>query len=120
VPNHAGASCTITEAEMIKAILVPTSGSRTDDGVFATALAIARPLAAQLLFYHLRFTECEAAVRTPHVQFCRGRAMVSALESLREQSDRLSAKARKHFEAFCGQNEITVRTMPSAAFDRIK
>jgi hypothetical protein len=102
------------EAETIKTVLVPSSGRPTDDAVFATALAIAQPMAAHLVYYHLRFTECEAAVRTPHLQFCRGRALTNALESLREQSDRLSATARKHFETFCEENEIAVRTVPTA------
>jgi hypothetical protein len=38
---------------MIKTILVPSSGSSTDASVFATALAIARPMASHLDFYFL-------------------------------------------------------------------
>jgi hypothetical protein len=98
---------------MIKTILVPTSGTRSDDSVFATALAVARPLDAHLEFYHLRLTVYEAAVRAPHVQFCRGRAMTDALEHLRAQDEQLSANAVKHFDAFCSANKVAVRTTPT-------
>jgi len=53
-------------------ILVPTSGTQTDVNVFATALALAEPLRAHMQFYHLRLTPCEAAERSPHVDFCVG------------------------------------------------
>ena len=98
---------------MIKTILVPTSGSRSDDSVFATALAVARPLDAHLEFYHLRLTVYEAAVRAPHVQFCRGRAMTDALEHLRAQDEQLSANAVKHFEAFCSASKVAVQATPT-------
>lgn len=51
---------------MIKKILVPTNGRQNEENVFATALSVARPLAAHLEFYHVRFSACEAAARTPH------------------------------------------------------
>jgi nucleotide-binding universal stress UspA family protein len=70
---------------MIKKILVPTSGTRNDDKVFATALSVARPLAAHLEFYHVRLSACEAAVRSRHVEYCRGAAMSEALDHLRQR-----------------------------------
>jgi hypothetical protein len=66
---------------MIKTILVPASGSATDDPVFATALAAARPLAAHLEFYHVHLSATEAAVRAPHVDFCVGAALPLALNA---------------------------------------
>lgn len=65
---------------MFKTIFVPTSGSDTDYGVFATALAVARPLAAHLDFYHSRPAVCEGA-----------------LAPLSQQEETLSANAVKHF-----------------------
>lgn len=102
---------------MIKTILVPTSGSSTDASVFATAFAIARPTAAHLDFYHLRFSEYEAAVRRPPVQYCRGRALSSALETLREQGELLSLTAGSNFKTFCEENGIAVQTVPGVASD---
>jgi hypothetical protein len=62
-------ACVTLSGEMIKTILVPTSGSSSDESVFATALALARVMLAHLEFYHLRLTASEAAVRSPHVQY---------------------------------------------------
>lgn len=39
---------------MFKYILVPATGEATDDHVFRTALAIARPCGAHLAFLHVR------------------------------------------------------------------
>ena len=99
---------------MIKTIFVPTSGSQTDDNVFATALAVGRPLAAHLEFYHLRLSPSEAAVRSPHVQFCAVPAINDAFGRLQERDDDLSAVARGHFEEFCKANGVTIRQAPSA------
>jgi hypothetical protein len=54
---------------MFKNIFVPMSGNDTDDSVFATALAVAGPLAAHLDFYHSRLTVYEAAARSPMCSF---------------------------------------------------
>ncbi len=66
---------------MIKTILVPTSGNDTDQRVFAIALSIARPLGAHIEFFHVRLSACEAAVHSPHVEFCVGPAISNALHS---------------------------------------
>jgi nucleotide-binding universal stress UspA family protein len=97
---------------MIKKILVPTSGRQNDDKVFATALALARPLAAHLEFYHVRLSSCEAAVRSHHVEFCRGAAMSDALEHLRQREAALAMQAAQHFGEFCEANEIPIITTP--------
>ncbi|HXR88891.1 MAG TPA: hypothetical protein VN750_01270 [Steroidobacteraceae bacterium] len=57
---------------MIKTIFVPASGSSTDASVFATALALARPLEAHLRLHHVHLSACAAAVHAPHVEFCQG------------------------------------------------
>src|ERR1700690_2328164 len=97
---------------MIKTLLVPTSGSPTDDRVFASALALARPLAAHLEFYHLRVTPGEAAARGPHVEFCMGPALGNALRHLRDEERRLSFRARPHFDQFCESTGVPVRNEP--------
>lgn len=97
---------------MIKKILVPTSGRQNDDKVFATALALARPLAAHLEIYHVRLSTCEAAVRSHHVDFCRGAAMSDALEHLRQREAALAMDTVQHFEEFCEVNEIPITTRP--------
>ncbi len=100
---------------MIKSILVAAGGSGTDDAVFATALAVARPLGAHMEFYHLRLTAGEAAIRTPHADFCVGSGLPVALESLRLKDAGLSARAENHFALFCEANAIALRTTPAAS-----
>ncbi len=97
---------------MIKTILVPTSGSPTDDRVFASALALARPLAAHLEFYHLRVTPGEAAARAPHVDFCMGPALGDALKHLSDEERSLSSSARLHVKQFCESNGVAIRNEP--------
>jgi len=60
----------------MKSILVPTSGSDTDEPVFATALAAAQPFSAHLRFVHVRVSAGRAALHTPHVEFARGPSVV--------------------------------------------
>jgi nucleotide-binding universal stress UspA family protein len=97
---------------MIKTIFVPASGSDADDRVFATALALARPLGAHLRFFHLRLTACEAAVRSRHVEFCAGPAINDALRHLKQRDEELSATAAKHVNSFCAANDIPLRSVP--------
>ena len=100
---------------MIKSILVPTSGSSTDDSVFATALALARPLAAHLGFYHVRLTPGEAVAWAPQAAFCVGAALPAALDYIHEQEDILAATATTHFRDFCTENRVAVRSAPGFA-----
>ncbi len=97
---------------MYKTILVPTSGSDTDAAVFATALALAKPFAAHLRFFHLHLSLGEAAARVPHVEFARGPAIADALEHLRKQGDRRSADASRHCQEFCRSNSIPMDEAP--------
>ena len=97
---------------MFKTIFVPASGNDTDDRVFATALALARPFGAHLRFFHLRLSACEAALRSRHVEFCSAPAMTDALRGLEERDNELSAKADKQVNAFCAANDIPVRSIP--------
>jgi nucleotide-binding universal stress UspA family protein len=107
----------LSEGDMIKSIFVPTSGSDTDDAVFATALAIARPLSAHLDFYHSRLTVYEAVARSLPVQFCVGPALTNALNDLRQEDEDRSLSSVRHFDAFCASNGIAVRHAPIIATD---
>jgi nucleotide-binding universal stress UspA family protein len=97
---------------MIKSLFVPIDGNAADDGVFATALAVARPLAAHLYFYHVRFTPWQAAVRSRHVEFCVGSEISVAHDNLRQQDEDSSAGASKHFLDFCDRNAVDIRWVP--------
>jgi len=97
---------------VIKTILVPASGSSTDHGVFGTALALARPLAAHMEFLHVHLTPGVAALHTPHVDMLRGAAVSSALTQLGREEQELSAQARVHFEEFCREHRVLIRDAP--------
>lgn len=105
--------------EMIKTILVPTRGTSKDASVFATALALARPLGAHLEFLHIPTPDPEpaaAGARAPT-------AARGGLGQAREARDlhrgqgatlaALAARARSGFEEFCRAHEIMVRKVPS-------
>ncbi len=96
----------------IKTILVPAAGSDTDYGVFETALAVARPLAAHLEFYHLIVDAIEAASNMPHAGFTMGAGLVSDLAALRAGEQARLLAARDHFEAFCRQSGIAIYDRP--------
>jgi len=99
---------------MIKTVFVPVSGSDTDTRVFETALAIARPCAAHLRFFHLQVPLSEATIRTPHAEFAIGSAVASVLESLRQRSETLSANALAHCHEFCEIHAVSMQTSPSS------
>jgi nucleotide-binding universal stress UspA family protein len=99
---------------VIKTILVPTSGSGTDQTVFATALALARMFDSHLHFLHVHLLPGSAALQVPHMEFCQGAAIAHTLQSLRQQGEHLSASARKHFEEFCRVSEVAIRDTPGA------
>jgi len=97
---------------MIKTILVPTSGSTTDESVFATAHTFARTLAAHLEFFHVRLSVAEAAARAPHVPYCAAAALPQALAVLQRDEVALAAKAAEHVHKFCAAHEIPLLDTP--------
>lgn len=97
---------------MIKTILVPISGNRSDASVFETALAVAMPLRSHIEFYRTRFSAAEAAVRSPHAGFCMGRATSEMLKSFEQHEQDLSAETVRHFNSFCRIHGILESAAP--------
>jgi len=84
---------------MIKTILVPATGSATDAGVFASALAVARPLGAHLGFLHVHGDAAAfAATIMPEVSSGLVTGMINRME---EESEQCKQKAKQLFESFC-------------------
>jgi len=96
----------------MKTILVPTAGSAIDQVVFATALAAARPLGANLDFMHLRLNPGEASAFIPHVAFVPAAALRGAMHDIDVEQQRRSASAREHFQRFCQEHGIVPREAP--------
>jgi nucleotide-binding universal stress UspA family protein len=84
---------------MIKTILVPATGRDRDAGVFASALAVARPFGAHLGFLHTR-GDAAAFVATivPDVSSGQVTDMIKRMEEESEQRER---KAKQLFESLC-------------------
>ncbi len=99
----------------MKTILVPTSGTETDEGVFATALALARSLGAHLDFYHVRLEPFEAALRDSSAHFAVAPAIAATLSCLENRQAVLSSTAGRRFAAFCAEHRIPVLEAPSAS-----
>jgi len=96
----------------MKSILVPAGGSDTDELVFATALAAARPFSAHLQFVHIYVNPGQAAINTPHVEFASGAALVDALGQLQNKANDRSAAAARHVQEFCVRAEIDLVDVP--------
>ena len=92
----------------MKNILVLAGGADSDEAVFVTALAAARPLRAHLEFCHLQVDPGEAASWEPHSEFVRGSGVREMMERLKTESIARTAVARSHFEQFCEASAIVV------------
>jgi nucleotide-binding universal stress UspA family protein len=96
----------------MKSILVPIGGSETDEALFETALAAARPFCGHLQFLHVRVSAGQAAVNTPHTEFAMGPALSSALEKLDHKAKIRTAAAVEHFREFCLRSMIEIWEAP--------
>ena len=97
----------------MKTILVPAGGGDSDSGIFETALAAARPLAAHLDFYHVKIEAGEAAINTPHAGFVMGRAVNNTLDRLHADTQSRFKAARDHVEEFCRKYDIPMLDRPN-------
>ena len=102
---------------MIKTILVAASGGRGDASAFETALALARPLAAHLNFYHAWVTPDDAAALVPHVDFAQGAALKDALERLQRKAEARSAAAFRLFHEFCHRHGLPLLAQDEESAD---
>jgi len=98
---------------MIKTILVPATGSHKDDGVFTSALAVARALDAHLDFLHVR---ADAAAMAAAMASDRGgAAMVTGLvERIDEEVSQREESAKQLFQRFCERERLVVADSPIA------
>jgi nucleotide-binding universal stress UspA family protein len=92
---------------MIKTILVPATGSDTDDGVFASALTVARPLGAHLGFLHICLDAATfAATIMPEVSS--GQVFTDVINRMEEEAQQREQKAKQLFENFCSREGLVV------------
>ena len=102
---------------MIKTILVPAMGSETDVGVFASALAVARPLGAHLGFLHICIDAATfAATITPEVSS--GHVLTDMINRMEEEAQEREQKAKQLFGTFCRREGLVVAETPPIQSER--
>jgi nucleotide-binding universal stress UspA family protein len=86
---------------MIKTILVPATGSDTDDAVFMWALVVARAFEAHLDFLHVRV---DAAAMAATLAADGSGAMITGLiDRMEQEADQREEKAKQLFQRFCAR-----------------
>jgi nucleotide-binding universal stress UspA family protein len=99
----------------MKSILVPVGGSDSDEVVFETALAAARPFEAHLQFLHVHLGLGAVARNTPHMAFAGGDALRAGLAELELQRRDRATGATRHVEAFCARSRVELCAVGAAA-----
>jgi nucleotide-binding universal stress UspA family protein len=98
---------------MIKTILVPATGSDSDNAVFLSALAVARAFGAHLEFLHVRPDAATAAVSM--VSDAGGAAIAGGLiDRLEQEADEREKKANQLFQDFCQREGLARCDAPPA------
>jgi nucleotide-binding universal stress UspA family protein len=96
---------------MIKTILVPATGSDTDSGIFASALAVARPFGAHIDFLHVRIDAATfAATIMPEVSSAQ--VVTDLINRMEEEAERHEEKAKQLFEGFCQREGLALAETP--------
>src|ERR1700758_1094739 len=97
---------------MIKTILVPATESDTDSGVFASALAVARPFGAHIDFLHVRIDAATfAATIMPEVSSAQ--VVTDLINKMEEEAEQREQKAKQLFESFCQREGLVAAGTPS-------
>lgn len=97
----------------MKTILVPATGSNTDAGIFASALAVARAFDAHLDFLHVH-VDARAMAATMAADGS-GAAMVGGLvERIEEDARAREDTAKQIFERFCERERLVITDNPAS------
>lgn len=97
---------------MIKTILVPATGSKTDDAVFASALAVARACDAHLDLLHVRVDG--AAMAASMASDGGGAVMITGLvERINDEASQREEAAKTLFQRFCERERLVITDSPA-------
>jgi nucleotide-binding universal stress UspA family protein len=96
---------------MIKTILVPSTGTDSDAGAFASALAVARRFDAHLDFLHTRIDAATiAATIAPEVSSAQ--VVTDLINKVEEEAEQREQKAKQLFESFCWREGLALAETP--------
>src|SRR5690349_11971462 len=99
---------------MIKAILVPATGSSSDTAVFASALAVARKFAAHIDFLHVRVDS--TAMAATMAADGGGAVMISGLvDRIDGEASQRETTARELFQTFCEREQLAIADAPGTS-----
>ena len=96
---------------MIKYILVPATGSDTDQAVFRTALAVARPWAAHIVFLHTRIDAQQVLVAMAGADMGGGVGYSDIFDSLEQEAAAREKTAENLVREFCAREQITITSV---------
>ena len=96
---------------MIKTILVPATGSDAEPGVFASALAVARPLSAHLGFLHIRL-DAATFDATIMLEIGSGHRVTDVIARMEEEAEQREQKVRQLVDAFCRRERLVIAEPP--------
>jgi nucleotide-binding universal stress UspA family protein len=99
---------------MYKYILVPATGSASDEAVFETARLAARPFDAHLEFLHVRVDVTEVVISMSTGGLGGGGAVQGVVDKLESESKQIENRAWRSVEDFCDRFAIARGASPGA------
>jgi len=100
---------------MCRYIVIPVTGTGTDEPVFATALAVARVLPAHLEFLHVRVDVQSALAAMASMDVGGGVGYGEMVESLEREVASRQTQAERAFHDLCERERLPVTADPTAA-----
>jgi len=96
---------------MFRYILVPATGAPTDEAVFSSALAIARPSAGHLGFLHVR-KDMQQTVLAVAGGDLGGAGYGGVIDTVQDEVEAQQSRAHAGVAAFCARAQVTLADAP--------
>ncbi len=96
---------------MFRYILVPATGAPTDEAVFLSALAIARPSAGHLGFLHVRL-DMQQTVLSIAGGDLGGGGSAGVIDSVQQEVEARQDRAHDRVAAFCAREQVVLADAP--------
>jgi nucleotide-binding universal stress UspA family protein len=100
--------------QMIRNILVPSTGSDSDTTVFGSALAVARAFGAHLEFLHIRVDALSIGSIVSN-EATSAKLIAELIERMEGEANQRERKAKQVFESFCQGEGLAISETPAGA-----